>query len=159
MKFKQSQRGIGLLELMLSLAIIAILLVMATRYFASARQGQEVASAISTIQAVSAASQSYFVAQGNSWSGLTSVTKLVAGGYLPSNASTTGPWGGAIMVTGGADSSNPTAVRITIPNVPPAACTQLNGVLKSQIIVTGGVNSGGLALPTCASTGNYQIEI
>lgn len=148
MEFTQSQRGIGLLELMLSLAIIAILLVMATRYFASARQGQEVASAISMVQAISAASQSYFVANNNSWAGL-AVSALKTGNYLPANASAAGPWGGTVSVTQ-SDTANPTAVTITIPNVPEAACNQLNGALKSQAI----------SVPTCAAGANtYTVEI
>lgn len=150
MELTQSQRGIGLLELMLSLAIIAILLVMATRYFASARQGQEVASAISLIQAVSAASQSYFVANGNAFTGL-SASALKTQNYLPANTNLVNPWGGTVTVAGG-DSSNPTAVTITLTNVPGAACTQLAGALKSQAIT----------LSTCVavgSSGTFSVEI
>lgn len=151
MELTQSQRGIGLLELMLSLAIIAILLVMATRYFASARQGQEVASAISLIQAVSAASQSFFVANGNAFTGL-SASALKTQNYLPANTNLINPWGGTVTVTGGSDTSNPTAVNITLTNVPGAACTQLAGALKSQAITLSSCVAVG-------SSGTFSVEI
>ena len=49
---QKRQLGIGLLELMLSLAIIAILLVMATRYYLTASQSSDVNEVISNIQGV-----------------------------------------------------------------------------------------------------------
>ncbi|MBI5447772.1 MAG: type II secretion system protein [Gammaproteobacteria bacterium] len=125
----KSQRGIGLLELMLSLAIIAILLVMATRYFGSARQGQQVAQAISMVQAISAASQNYFVANSNSMAGVSAI--LASGNSYLVNPPKNGPWGGSVKVS--ADSGNASAVDITIPNVPDAAaCTSLMSALGTE---------------------------
>ncbi len=152
MRLVKSQRGIGLLELMLSLAIIAILLVMATRYFASARQGQQVAGAISMIQAVAAASQNYFIAHNNTFSNM-GLSSLKSGNYLPTNSSVNGPWGGQIQVQGGSDSAHPTAVKITIPNVPGAACNELMGALKSQAIAFPGTSC------SAGSAGDFVVEI
>lgn len=51
----KNQNGIGLLELMLSLGIIAILLVMATRYFVVTSRNEKVNRAVSQINSVIAA--------------------------------------------------------------------------------------------------------
>lgn len=116
------QRGIGLLELMLSLAIIAILLVMATRYFTSARQGQQVASAVSIVNAITAAASNYTSTQGGG-SAPSSIGKIDS--YLPQGG-TTSPWGGAITVSGTA-----TSFAILIPNVPSDACTLIGNALAN----------------------------
>jgi prepilin-type N-terminal cleavage/methylation domain-containing protein len=47
---KHNQKGIGLLELMLSLAIIAILLVMATRYYLTASLSSSTNEVVSNLQ-------------------------------------------------------------------------------------------------------------
>ncbi len=49
---RKNQNGIGLLELMLSLGIIAILLVMATRYFVVTSRNEKVNRAVSQINSV-----------------------------------------------------------------------------------------------------------
>ncbi len=131
----KSQRGIGLLELMLSLAIIAILLVMATRYFASARQGQQVASAVSLLQAIMAATNNYAIANGNSASSLTGLSQLIKGNYLPAGMSNTGPWGGQVTVSYSSQSGYPAAVSVTIPNVSSSgACAELIAAIKAEVV-------------------------
>ncbi|MCK4608766.1 MAG: prepilin-type N-terminal cleavage/methylation domain-containing protein [Gammaproteobacteria bacterium] len=85
---KNKQTGIGLMELMLSLAIIAILLVMATVYFKSANTSSQVSDAVSKIQAIQSAGNSWLAAYG-SYDGLCggeggcSFDPLVDNGYLP----------------------------------------------------------------------------
>lgn len=124
MKFSlyNRQRGIGLLELMLSLAIIAILLVMATRYFTSARQGQQVAAAVSLVNAITSAASNYTSTQG-AGSAPSSIAKIQS--YLPQGG-TTGPWGSAITVSGSA-----TSFVIVIPSVPSDACTLIGNALAN----------------------------
>ena len=58
---QQRQRGIGLLELMLSLAIIAILLIMATRYYQSASLQNKINACVDMFAGVQGAVQSYRV--------------------------------------------------------------------------------------------------
>lgn len=58
-KYFAKQRGIGLLELMLSVAIIAILLIMATRYYKSASQGEKIANSISVLSGIIAAESQF----------------------------------------------------------------------------------------------------
>lgn len=81
---KKSQKAIGLLELMLSLAIIAVLLIMATRYYSSASSSQKIQAAVDQINAVRSAVQN---AAGGSSSGAGNITAsmLVESGYLPSS--------------------------------------------------------------------------
>jgi len=55
MNLKRKQQGIGLLELMLSLGLIAILLVMAIRFYQATRTSQQTAQTISDIQGIVAA--------------------------------------------------------------------------------------------------------
>ena len=137
----QSQRGIGLLELMLSLAIIAILLVMATRYFGAARRSQQTAAAITVVQAIMAAASNYALANNNSTSKITGMSGLINSGYLPESTSPNGPWGGPITVAAGGVSGYPASVKVGIPNVPDAAsCAALVNAVT------------GLATPTTTPT-------
>lgn len=147
MEVMKPQRGIGLLELMLSLAIIAILLVMATRYFNSARQGQQIAEAISMVQAIAAASQNYFVANGNTMAGVGSAITASGNNYLP-NPPKNNPWGGTVSVT--PDSGNSSAVDIKMTGIPDAACPRLlealqgaNAAGATAVSCTGGTFEGG----------------
>lgn len=81
---RKKQRGISLLEVMLSLSIIAIILVMATRYFFTASESQRVNQAKAQVTAVLAAATTY---GHNQKTGFTSITTsgLVTDGYLNQN--------------------------------------------------------------------------
>ena len=57
MSLGKKQIGIGLLELMLSLAIIAVLLVMATRYYMSASMNSRINQTVSAILGLPAAAE------------------------------------------------------------------------------------------------------
>src|SRR5690348_16511372 len=98
---KIKQLGIGLLELMLSLAIIAILLVMAIRYYQSASNAQSINSAIDMINAVKSGVKNYMTSNIGSVE-VPSVSKLAGSGYLPQTykeSATANPWGGVIGTT------------------------------------------------------------
>lgn len=125
LSFKK-QLGIGLLELMLSLAIISVLLVMATRYYSSARQAQQVNDAISLTEAIIAGSENWVIGKDN-FSNI-SMTELVNGGFLP-KGSHRDPWHGAVTVSkGGTDSQ----ITITMQGVPNTACQNLASKLYNQ---------------------------
>lgn len=134
----KKQTGIGLLELMLSLAIIAILLVMATRYFTSARQSQQVASAVSLVNAITAAASNYAATEGNG-SAPGSMGALAS--FLPPESSTD-PWGGTVKVGG----TSATAFTIALGNAPADACTMIGDALA---------NTGA----TAAATGGCTITV
>jgi Tfp pilus assembly protein PilE len=92
-------KGIGLLELMLSLAIIAILLVMATRYYLSASLASDVNEVVSNIQAVEGCLANWRPKKLTDFTLSTCVTN----GWFP-EASASGdnmvtPWGNATITT------------------------------------------------------------
>ena len=86
------QKGISLLEVMLSLAIIAIILVMATRYFGLASRGSKLNDATQQINEVRQGLTRYL----NDKNTLVGVTLpgLAAAGYITQQTGAgTGPWG------------------------------------------------------------------
>jgi len=118
------QRGISLLEVLLSLAVIAIILVMATRYYKSAQQSQQASNALSMLSGIVTAETQYRAANNNAF---TDIKGLTAAGYLPANFGTD-PWGGEIglvvATTGG--------FTITMPGpIPAQTCTILMGLVNS----------------------------
>lgn len=121
---RNKQRGIGLLELMLSLAIISVLLVMATRYYKSADQGQKVNNSISLITGIAGAAAQYVNAHPDT-TALT-IDTLVDQNYLPANfKGLKNPWGGDVQlaVSGG-------SVTVTFTKVFAATCKILESTLS-----------------------------
>lgn len=123
-----SQLGVTLLEIMLVLAVAAMIIIMSVRYYQSATVSQQANSVLQQIQAISAAADTY--AQG-------------AGGYTGLNASggSAGnlplaspnllnlPWGGTAGVSG----QSATTYQITLTGIPNSVCT-----IISARIGTGG---------------------
>ena len=103
---RQRQLGIGLLELMLSLAIIAILLIMATRYYQSASDANKRNQAVDMFSATNAAVENYKIDNPGDVKNLAGsgvgMKMLIDAGYLPpsygSQGKTANPWGGPIDV-------------------------------------------------------------
>lgn len=95
------QAGIGLLELMLSLAIIAVLLVMATRYYESALLGERANTEVGILQAMRGAAAQYSAGQ-PTYDNVT-FSNLAKSGLIPKALESSikvGPWGGNLDVTG-----------------------------------------------------------
>jgi type II secretory pathway pseudopilin PulG len=119
-KFRKKQIGIGLLELMLSLAIIAILLVMATRYYLSASLSSNINEVISNIQGVTGCYENWRQAymSGSNPKSYTdfNLQDCVANGWFPaSNASGENlitPWGTANLT----ETSTDITVNVTTAN-------------------------------------------
>jgi prepilin-type N-terminal cleavage/methylation domain-containing protein len=91
------QAGISLLELMLSLAIIAVVLTMATRFYTQANQNQNLNNAVSMVNGIVAATHTYRL--NVSTTGKPTITELITAGQLPSDFGGTNPWGGAMTLT------------------------------------------------------------
>lgn len=100
------QVGISLLEVMLSLSIIAIILVMATRYFFVASNNQNINKVRGQVGLVVAALQEYRNHHAN-YTGV-SMDKLITDGFVPQNSDVSGsagsymlnnPWNNSITVT------------------------------------------------------------
>lgn len=132
----KKQQGIGLLELMLSLAIIAILLIMATRYYQSARTSQQVNDGLSLTTAIVAASESWVLGQSN-FSNL-SISELKKQGLIPKEIADDGsnatPWHTRLEV--GPEQSDPGKVKIAFDNIPSSACLNMQTKLQSQMDTT-----------------------
>lgn len=141
--------GIGLLELMLSLAIIAILLIMATRYYQNASENNKRNQAVDMFSAVNGAVQTWKVDQGaESIDTLPSVKNLVEGGYLPpsygSDGSTAAPWGGAIEVDTDAEISGG-KYSISMSGIPSNSCAATCRRVASTIATAGALTADDIA--------------
>lgn len=122
------KKGVSLLEVMLSLSIIATVLVMAVRYFGVARQKSNLDQARQQITAVISAlidyknqNSSYPTSSGNF------VADLINGGFLPQSGSVSSgalysPWG-EITVVGSDSGSTAILSLLGVPNA--ATCTDL----------------------------------
>lgn len=124
----RGQKGIGLLELMLSLAIIAILIVMVTRYYTTTRASEQVNEAAQEIIALYAAGQSWLQSQ-PAFAG-DMLTKFVLDGSVPKDFADGNPWGGTIKATVG---STPTSLNMELSEVPQAACQNLKARVTEKI--------------------------
>lgn len=140
LSLRRTQRGVSLIELMLALAIIAIILVIATRYFARANLSQQVNNATDQVMGVRAAANSYLSDKAGSGASATlSMGNLVTAGYLPESykgaSATAGagvnPWNGDISVTLAKGQ-----YAIVVTGIPAAACP----LLKEKL--SGNTNTG-----------------
>lgn len=122
-------RGIGLLELMLALAIISVLLVAATRYFASTDSSRKVNDAANMLQAVINASEDSRAAN-NSYAKITELKDLQDQGLLPSWTTTSNPWGGDIQVKRSDDDG--TSITMTLTNVREEDCKSLKDLMNKK---------------------------
>lgn len=122
---RSKQQGISLLEVMLSLAIIAVILVMATRYYKVAQQSQQVSNALSLIGGIISAETQYAVANNNAYTA--DMNALKSGGYLPSNFGNN-PWGAPILLT-----PQGSTIVIRFDNVPPGPCAVLQKTLDNSL--------------------------
>jgi hypothetical protein len=93
------QCGIGLLELMLSLSIIAILLIMATRYYLVTSYSQRLTQISEEISQIQGAAYSWKGSK-SSYDGLDNSALIDSG--LVTDKSIVTPWGSAITVKGSA---------------------------------------------------------
>lgn len=120
--------GVTLLEIMLVLAIAAMVIVMSIRYYQSASLNQKIAATLNSITAIMAAGESYLAATGT----LAGVSNADLNPYLPGGAMPNSGWGGQMSIKGLAANQ----YSITIPNVPTGAngggCTQLTNLVTQN---------------------------
>lgn len=114
--------GVTLLEIMLVLAIAAMVIVMSIRYYQSASSSQQTNMIIQQIQGIISAVDG--VTQGTGT--YQSVNNSTISAILPATG-LTAPWGGAITVNG----VSATTFTIAIANVPSQVCPLLVGKLTS----------------------------
>lgn len=123
-KFIRTMQGVTLLEIMLVLAIAAMVIVMSVRYYQSANASQQATNILSQIQSITAAADSLAQAGGGGYNAtnLGQITSL-----LPTN-SLISPWGSTITVT----AKTGTTYDVAIPGMPPAVCLIVHAQLSNN---------------------------
>lgn len=129
--------GVTLLEIMLVLAIAAMVVVMSIRYYQQAASNQRVNAMVDIITGFVAAGESYLNAAGS----YTQVNASKLAPYLPNGSMPASPWGGAITIP----TKTATTFTISIPSIPGTDCTKMNNLLIQQ--------SQNVAIGTCPAAG------
>jgi len=125
------QRGLSLLEVLCSLAVIAVIIaIMINYYYTQNQRSLKVTKAATQIQQIASVSYEWQAAQSQSdFSGISLPILQAAGLLSPDyNYTQVSPWGGEISVQ--PDPANAQYVRISLLLVPEYACTQLQELLK-----------------------------
>src|SRR5579883_2586075 len=94
-KFAKRMVGVTLLEIMLVLAIAAMIIVMSVRYYQSANQNSQANTFVEQVGAVSAGVENLVQGTGN----YSTVSTAQLTSILPANTLTTAPWGGGLTFT------------------------------------------------------------
>lgn len=138
-KFKQSVLGVTLLEIMLVLAIAAMIIVMSVRYYQSASSSQQATAALSMIQGITAAADQ--LAQGGQ--GYNGVSQTGVQNIMNGGNPLLSPWGTPVTVTG----ESATKYKVQIENTSVAVCTALTSQLaaNSKFTNISACGSGGAA--------------
>lgn len=119
-RYGKSMLGVTLLEIMLVLAIAAMIIVMSIRYYQSASSNQKINSAVNIITGIVAAAESALTMGG----GLSASTikSYLPGGTLPKS-----PWGGDVTL-----SATTNTFTIVIPNVGGDCSTKLSTLMSTN---------------------------
>lgn len=143
-----AQRGISLLEVLLSLSIIFIVLLAATRFYQVTESSARTNASIRMLNAIATAANDWFVTyktyQADQQNNIPAITNngLVAMGDLPQSfaqGNSANPWGGEAIIT----AKDSTHVTIEFTKIPAADCNNLVGTMSSRM-------SG-----SCSSSGSY----
>lgn len=127
---KKNIFGIGLLELMLALVIIAVLLLMSVRYFEQASEAKKVADSVKIIHTLIDASFKWVEGQ-NDFTGFGGVSDLVNAGILSSDWNTKrDPWGGNISII--EDNNDKNKISIILDGVPIESCRAIDDIMVKQ---------------------------
>jgi len=145
MKLKNSVRGVTLLEIMLVLAIAAMVIVMSVRYYQSASANQQANGILQMIQGVTAAADG--LAQGTGSYSVANVSTTTIQPLMPNNSMTT-PWGGEITVSNAA----PSTYDVSITAMPGQVCALLSARLAGNPKYTS------IAPGTCPTSGSTTFS-
>ncbi len=126
--------GVTLLEIMLVLAIAAMVLVMSVRYYQSASTSQKINAALGTVANVVAAGENYQASAGS----YSSISNAALVYYMPNGAMPTSPWSTTLTVT----AVDAVSYTITITAVPNAACVPLKSLLLQNKKLTSTTTCG-----------------
>jgi type II secretory pathway pseudopilin PulG len=149
-RFYKSALGVTLLEVMLVLAIAAMIIVMSVRYYQSASSSQQANAVLEQIQGIVSAADS--ISQANGAYTASVITNSALKPLLPGGGLTT-PWGDPITVAYG----SATTYTIDIGNVPSGVCP----LLVSKLSTNNHFSKGGtpFAVSDCTSGAATAITI
>lgn len=134
-KMMKSVLGVTLLEIMLVLAIAAMIIVMSVRYYQSATANQQANGALQISQAITAAADGLAQSTG-SYVGVVStatVAPLLPGG-LPT---ITAPWGGQVTV----NAIGPSTYTVSFGTTPTQVCNLMKSRLGGNPKYAGATNN------------------
>lgn len=123
--------GVTLLEIMLVLAIAALIIVMSVRYFQSASISQQAVAFVTQAEAIAAAQNSLSQGTANYVNGSSLISLLGPGGL-------TQPWGGMLVVIGSSPST-PGVFTIRTSNMSTGVCNLVQRQLGASIWAGSGV--------------------
>lgn len=147
-KFAKSVSGVTLLEVMLVLAIAAMIIVMSVRYYQSASASNQVNTTIGEITNIVASADSLAQATGKYNSGGSNSVSIANLRPLVPAGSLTTPWGTDFTITGVAASS----YTVNAINVPSNVCPLLRGKLLANNHFTVSACTANAVTPTLAIT-------
>lgn len=168
------KKGIGLLELMLALALMAIVMLVTVRYYSNAKAKQEATTLVDSFSTLRSAAENYLANNPLVTPPTTNgINTLISQGYLPASfGSVSGntvtvnknTWGGTVSVNFPA---NTTQVQVVQTQIPAGVCNMALGQIQATLNTTAGesatpANSQGNA-SSCGSNGittltvNYNI--
>jgi type II secretory pathway pseudopilin PulG len=146
-KFAKASLGVTLLEIMLVLAIAAMIIVMSVRYYQSASSSQQANRILAQIQSITAAADSLAQASGSYLTANISNTTILP--LLPANGLTS-PWGDSITVT--ATAAN--AYSVAINTMPASVC----GPVKAQLAANAHFDVSNVTCPGAGSTTTFTYK-
>lgn len=154
---KQKNKGIGLLELMLSLAVIGILIVMVTIYYKPASQAGNINQAINMLQAIQSAGQRWLLT--NDIYDKDPLSDFVDRNFLPNSFSSnmTNPWGGKLTIE--RYKNDPSALSVEMDNLPTEACQALVTQAASLTCKSGNSKKPSISCDTDKKTGIISFTI
>lgn len=112
-RFAKSVLGVTLLEIMLVLAVAAMIIVMSVRYYQSASASEQANTILEMVQAITAAADGIAQPVG-SYSG---ATTAAISPMMPNQSMST-VWGGTVTI----DNGDSTTYVVTITDMPSAVC-------------------------------------
>lgn len=121
-QFARSNLGVTLLEVMLVLAIAAMIIVMSVRYYQSASASQQANSTLNQIQAITAIADGMAQSTGT----YSNVNTANVQALMPNNIMTTA-WGGDITIAPGQSTYS-----VTISKTPGSVCAQIQPKLNAN---------------------------
>jgi type II secretory pathway pseudopilin PulG len=146
-RFSKSILGVTLLEVMLVLAIAAMIIVMSVRYYQSASSSQQANSVIEQLQSITAAADGLAQASGSYDAASISTATLTP--LLPNGTyAFTTPWGTDITI--GTPSAS--SYSVSIADAPSGVCPYIVSKLSTNN------HYSGISSNTCGTTGPTTIS-